>query len=107
MGNDESRYGRGVVIQTLPTLAHRQAQTGTIPGCAAHWGAAAIQTESGVKYHPNVTANGHTERCNPTAALSTGEQATSRTPSPGRIAQEANASQKREDTLTWARHVGR
>jgi len=51
MGNDESRYGRGAVIKTLPTLVYRQAQTGTIPGCAAHWGAAAIQMESGVKHH--------------------------------------------------------
>jgi hypothetical protein len=68
---------------------------------------AAIQTESGVKYHPNVTANGHTERCNPPLALGTSEQATGRTPTVGGIAQEANASSNLEDTLTWARQIGR
>ena len=44
------------------------------------------------------TRNGVT----PLLALGPSEQATSRTPTAGRIAQEANASSNLEDTLTWA-----
>ena len=67
------------------------------------------QMRPGVKHHPTVTENGHTEQGNLLAALDGGryvEQVTNRMPSGEKIAQEANASSNSEDTLTWARTIG-
>jgi len=66
-------------------------------------------TRPGVKHHPTVTQNEHTEQGNLLMALDGGryiEQATSRMPPGEKIAQEANASNNSEDTLTWARTIG-
>ena len=68
------------------------------------------QMRPGVKHRPTVTPNGHTEQGNPLAALGGGrytEQVTSRKPQVGEIAQEAKAWGNAQDTLTWARTMGR
>lgn len=63
----------------------------------------------GVKHHPKVTQNEHTEQGNLLAALDGGryiEQATSRMPPGKKIVQEANASSNFGDMQTWARTIG-
>jgi hypothetical protein len=64
-------------MENLPTLAIRQAQKGLVPGYAANSCVVCTRMESGVKHQPKVTPNGHTERGNPSRALSAmREQAT-------------------------------
>ncbi len=64
----------------------------------------------GVKHPPTATPNGHTEQGNPPGALTggrSGEQETIRMSPLGKMAQEAKAWGNAQDTLTWARTMGR
>ena len=60
----------------------------------------------GVKYHPNVTQNGYTERGNP-QWLSVTIRRPGRMPLRRRMPQEANALGNARDMQTWGRHARR
>jgi hypothetical protein len=60
----------------------------------------------GVKYHPNVTQNGYTERGNP-QWLSVTSRRPGRMLLRRRMPQEANALGNAGDTLTWGRYTRR
>ena len=49
--------------------AERQAQTGTVSGCATRLCVVSTRMGPGVKYHPTATENRHTERSNLPVAL--------------------------------------
>ena len=69
-------------LRWLSPERQRQAQKGLVPGCAVNSCAVCTRMEPGVKHRPKATENGHTERGNPSRALSgnagAGDQAASR-----------------------------
>ena len=87
------------VMQTLPNWLIGKTQKGTASGYTVHWCVVTTRMRPGVKHYPKVTTNGHSERSNPSKALSSGEQATRPNASVGRMAQEANAFGKASDVF--------